>query len=201
MYIRVNTYEYNVRYIGVYTWTHTKRIRTCRESRRKRESRERKQGSKSPPEIFFEKSREIFRQSSTIRISRRCSLKIQCTHFLHCEEEEEKESMLRRLVDRHEWRRIGKLGFQECNSLVPELQKKKLGPVGMQKEERQSSASKCFVVAGKICWVIGKRIGLETIWEGKNTDKVLCFLVFLQKFEAGADAERLSWEMNTWGTL
>jgi hypothetical protein len=46
---------------------------------------------------------------------------------------------------------------------VPELQKKKLGPVGMQKEERQSSASKCFVVAGKICWVMGKRIGLETI--------------------------------------
>jgi len=27
--------------------------------------------------------------------------KIQCTHFLHCGEEE-KESMLRRLVDRHE---------------------------------------------------------------------------------------------------
>ncbi len=62
MYILVNTYKYNVRYIGVSTWTYTKRIRTCRESRRKRESRERKQGSKSPPEIFFEKSREIFRR-------------------------------------------------------------------------------------------------------------------------------------------
>jgi hypothetical protein len=58
---------------------------------------------------------------------------------------------------------MGKLGFQECNSLVPELQKKELGPVGMQNEEMQSSASKCFVVAGKICWVMGKRIGLETI--------------------------------------
>jgi hypothetical protein len=58
-----------------------------------------------------------------------------------------------------------------------------------------------FCCCRKICWVMGKRIGLETIWEGKNRDKGLCFLVFLQKFEAGAEAERLSWEMNAWGIL
>jgi hypothetical protein len=59
-----------------------------------------------------------------------------------------------------------------------------------------------FCCCRENCWVMGKRIGLETIWEGKDTDKKgLCFLVFLQKFEAGADAERLSWEMNTWGIL
>ncbi len=133
----------------IYVKVYEKNTYMPRDEKEARESRKEARKQSHLRKSFSRNVEKFSAESSTIRISRWCSLKIQCTHFLHCEEEE-KESMLRRLVDRHEWRRIGKLGFQECNSLVPELQKKKLGPVGMQKEEMQSSASKCFVLAGKI---------------------------------------------------